>query len=387
MIKNSFFLSSMFVYINTLGYILHVIISRILGPEKYGEFMVIYSFMLAIGFLSTVYPNLTIKMVIEDGNIRYDIFRFIRLTSVGIGFLLWVFILINSEFLANFLRIEKEYLLIIPFIWFLIFLNSVEKGFLQAKERFGMYSLINSFELTIRFFLVLFFLYLGYEIWGIMFATLSALLISFILLLLINKNLFGNIKPISFKKFSITVLTTIPTGLFIYADDIFIRRIFDSKTAGLYASASIVGKAFTWFCITIFSVYFIKIVKDSTAYKNLVFRYFVFILSVSLLTEILILTFGKEIFTFLFGYKFINAFDYLKVYIPSNIPLILSVAIITANISIEKLTKYVYLHLFCYYAGFLVFDFITPYHYLLYIFLLNSIFLSIYCFKIFKNFS
>ncbi|MCX7760582.1 MAG: oligosaccharide flippase family protein [Hydrogenothermaceae bacterium] len=385
MIRNSFLLAIMFFYVNILGYVFHIVVSRAFGPEKYGEFMVIYSFMLSIGFISVIYPNLTIKMVIENGKIRYDIFRFIRLISIILGVILLVLTLLNIELLADFLNVKKEHLFIVPFIWLLIFMTSAEKGFLQAVEKFGLYSAINSFELTNRFLVALIFIYLGYEILGVLFATFLALLSTLIILISINKNLVGNISFISFKKVISTALASVPTGLFIYADDIFIKRIFDPKTAGLYASASVVGKAFTWFCITIFSAFFVRIIKDFNNYRKTILSYFAFILIIFLITELLILTIGEKIFIFLFGPNFQDAFSYLKVYIPLNIPLILTVTLITANIGLEKITKYVYLHLLTYYFGFLILNFPTPYEYLLYIFLINSGYLFIYLFKIFRN--
>ena len=71
----------MFFYVNILGYIFHFIVSRKLGPELYGEFMVLYSLMLTVGFLSNIYPTLTIKAVLENKEQKYEILRFIRMIA------------------------------------------------------------------------------------------------------------------------------------------------------------------------------------------------------------------------------------------------------------------------------------------------------------------
>lgn len=378
MVKNSLYISMMFIYINLLGYILHIIIARSLGPEYYGEFMVIYSFMLSIGFLSSVYPSLTIKMVIKDNTIKDGILRFLRMFSAFSGLVFFSIATLFSNQISDFLKVHRMYIFIVGFVWFFVFISSVEKGFIQAQERFGFYSLINSIELTLRFVFAITFLYVGYKIGGVLFSTLLSLMIISIVLYIKNGYIRGEYEFIDLKTILRTFLTAIPSGLFIYADDIFIKRVFDQKLAGLYASASVVGKAFIWFCITIFSMFFVKIIKDIKSYKNILFNYLVYTFILFAVVESLILLIGKPVFILLFGNSFYEALSIFYVYIPFNLPLIFVVVMIATNIALEILTKYVYIHLLIYYLGFIFIKFSSVYDYLLYIFSVNFLFFLIY---------
>lgn len=373
----------MLVYINLLGYILHILIARQLGPELYGEFMVVYSFMLSIGFLSSVYSSITIKSVIVSESFRYDILRFIRRLSIISGLFMLLVAIFISKPISEFLKVEQKFIVMIGFVWLFVFISSVEKGFLQAKEKFGVYSIINSMELTIRFLLAIVLLYAGYGIFGLISSNLISITLITLILYIINGNIKGNISKIDFRDSISLVLTAFPSGVFIYADDLFIRRVFDPSTAGVYASASIVGKAFVWFCITIFSVFFIKIIKDIHKYKVILIKYIIFVVIATIFVEIGILLFGKHMFSYILGESFKNSAEFLALYIPATLPMIISVAIFSTNIGIQKLTKIIYIHITTYLVGFIILNFNNPYIYILYIFLVNMIFILIYVYMLF----
>lgn len=384
MLKSSIFISVMYLYINILGYILHIFIARILGPERYGEFMVVYSFMLSVGFLAYSYSNLTIKAVIGKEGIKYDLLRFMRIVSGITGLIFFFIVVVFSTFISDFLKIKQEYLIMVGVVWIFIFLAAVEKSFLQALNKFGVYSLLNSLELTIRFILVIVILNLGYKIGGIILSSLLSLISVVLILYSINGHLVGIVSTLKFRNFLKLILITVPVGFFIYGDDIFIRRLFDEKTAGLYASVSILGKAFVWFCITIFSVFFVKIISEVRNYKKILGKYLIFLILISLFVELGILSIGKYLFVILFGKEFLEAFELLKIYIPLYMPLLVNILLITANVGVEAFTYMIYLHLFLYYTGFLVIPFNSYYDYLYYIFSINFFFMIIYLIRIFR---
>ncbi|MCS7215645.1 MAG: hypothetical protein RMI30_02930 [Thermodesulfovibrio sp.] len=89
-----------------------------------------------------------------------------------------------------------------------------------------------------------------------------------------NKNLFGKRASLSISNIIKTALYISPSGFFVYADDIFLRRLFDWHTAGLIASLSIVGKVFIWFFIAILGIYYPEFfrLKDSGKLKKLFFN-------------------------------------------------------------------------------------------------------------------
>ncbi|MCS7285199.1 MAG: hypothetical protein NZ527_05715, partial [Hydrogenobacter thermophilus] len=174
-----------------------------------------------------------------------------------------------------------------------------------------------------------------------------------------------------------------PVSLFIYADDLFIRRIFDPSTAGLYASVSVVGKAFIWLVMTLMGVFFPEFVKHRhNAYllKKLFLKSCLLIILLFLLAEFSVLIFGKKVFVLLFSSKFLPAFSLLPVYILCIMPLILALVFVFLLTALSRNLLLIYLHIFTYYAGFLILPFEDVNSYMLYIFLVNSSFALLYAF-------
>jgi Polysaccharide biosynthesis protein. len=352
----------------------HFIVSRKLGPELYGEFMVLYSLMLTVGFLSNIYPTLTIKAVLENKEQKYEILRFIRIIAGLTGLIFFIGLIISLPFVQSFLKITHEFaIIIVGLVWLVVFLSSVEKGFLQAQEKFKEYSFLNSFELTFRLIIAVFLIEIGLNIYGAVGSSFFAELLVLIIVLFINKNLFGKIKKIPIKDIFKTSLLSVPVGLFVYADDLFIKRVFDPTTAGLYASASILGKALIWFCMTLFSVIFVKLTEDKTNYRKYLLYSLGLFLAINLIAFVGTLILGKPIFLMLFGSKFLDAYQYLPFYILAIIPLIFNLTIFTSNITLERFKALVIVNLVLYYLGFILINFHNVYQYILYIFLFHFI--------------
>lgn len=376
MIKHFLYLSLMFFYINGIGYIFHFIISRKLGPEGYGEFMVLYSFMLIVGFFSNVYPTIAIKNILENKEEKLEVLRFLRIVAFITGLLFFSILSILSPYLKDFLHISNTFsIIIIALVSLLIFLENVEKGYLQAENRFGIYSFLNGLELTLRLLLAIIFVNLGFGIEGALSSSVFSMLFSLIILVYINKNIFGSVKKLSFKKMIKSFLLVSPSGFFVYADDIFIKRIFEPLIAGYFASASILGKAYIWFILTLFSVIFVKISEKKEKAVKYILYFFIFMVFSFGITEIILYFIGEKVFLLLFGEKYLQAYEILPFYIFSVLPLLLNLVIYYINISLEKAFFSVYVHLVFYYLGFAFIKFNSVYEYLAYIFIINAFFL------------
>ena len=183
-----------------------------------------------------------------------------------------------------------------------MFINAVEKGYQQANNKFGIFAFSSAFELTVRLIIAIILLYLGFYIWGAIFPSLFAIISTLIFLLFVNKNLFGKIKKISFKKIMTIAAYSSPSGFFVYMDDIFIKRIFSPEVAGYYASASILGKALMWFSLTLFSVYFPKMIasEEVKEFKHLCLNIIVLVIGIFIVSDIMVICLGKKIFLMLF---------------------------------------------------------------------------------------
>ncbi len=381
MLKNLSYVSIAFIYINLLGYIFHFYVSRHLSPEGYGEFMVLYSLMLTVGNFSGIFTVISIKTMSESEN-REAVLRYLRLFALIIGTIFMVAGVISSPFIKYFFKISYlPYIWIISLTWIFMFLVAAEKGYLQAKSHFGIFSFVNSFELTVRLLIAILLISSGCYIWGALFPSFFCLLSVFILLTIINKNFKGSIQKIPFKKLCKIAIYASPGGFFIYMDDIFIKRVFSPEMAGLYASASIIGKSLILFCMNLFSVFFPKLIEnvsDNKIFKKLIIKILFLIIAIFLLAEIFVLLWGKAIFLILFGEKFVNAFKILPIYIIAILPLTLSIIFMWIKTVEERNIYLIYLHLILYFGGFTIFNFTDIMSYLLYIFSFNTIFSLVY---------
>ena len=386
MLKNLSYVSISFIYVNILGYVFHFYVSRRLSPSGYGEFMVLYSLMLTVGNISTIFSIISVKTIVENFGNKFKVLRFFRITGLIVGLILTLAGIIFSPILKEFLRISYlPYIWVVALTWFLMFIIAVERGFLQANNNFGVYAFSSSFELTIRLIMAVILITSGFYIWGAIFPSLFALISVLIFLLFVNKNIFGKIKKIDFKKIVTVAAYASPSGFFVYLDDIFIKRIFSPETAGYYASASILGKALIWFSITLFSVFFPKIVgsENEKKFKELCLKAIGLVCMIFIFAEIMILIFGKKFFILLFGTKFEQGFKILPYYVIAVLPLTISTIFIGINTAKEKYLKIIYLQLISFLSGFLILPFGSIGNYLSYIFILNFIFVLIYSYFIF----
>ncbi len=386
MLKNISFVSLSFLYINILGYIFHFYVSRHLGPAAYGEFMVLYSLMLTVGNISSILGTVTVKAVIENSPYEIETLRFLRKVAFSIGTIITVGGILFSLLIKNFLHLTRtSYIWIISLCWLVMFNVATERGFLQAKERFGKYAFSTSLELTVRLLTAVIFLYLGCQVKGVIASSLVGLCVTFGYLILINDHLKGALKCVSFKKMMMIALFISPASFFVYADTLFIRRIFDNYTAGIFSSISILGKALIWFSITIFSVFFPRLVKlkqtNLQAFKRLAFKALALTTFLYFGTEISLKLTGKFFFKLLFGQQFMAGYPYLATYILNTLPLTLNIICINIFTAIQKNLLLIYAHLLLYYALLLKFG---PYfhnslsHYIFCIGLFNTFFLSLY---------
>ena len=392
MLKNLSYVSISFFYVNLLGYIFHFYVSRKLSPVGYGEFMVLYSLMLTVGNISNIFSIISVKTIVENFNDKEKILRFLRIFGLLIGGFITLTGIIISPLLKEFLKISYlPYIWVVSFCWLFMFIVAAERGYLQANDKFGIFAFSSAFELTVRLIIAIVLLYLGFYIWGAIFPSLFGIISVSIFLLFVNKNLFGKIKKISLKKIVTVAAYASPSGFFVYLDDIFIKRIFSPETAGYYASASILGKALIWFSITLFSVYFPKIIasKDIREFKKLCMNIIALIAGIFFISEFGIIFLGEKIFIILFGIKFQQGFAILPYYVISVLPLTISTIFIGINTAKEKYLSLIYLQLVLYLIGFIILKFDNVYSYISYIFILNFFFVLIYSyltfFKIDKN--
>lgn len=370
-----------FVYVNILGYVFHSVVSRSLGPIGFGEFMVLYSLMLTVGNITVLLGTVSIKTIIENYQNRFNFLSSLRLVGVVIGAVFAFSVCAFSSYLKDFLHVtEYYYFFIIALAWFGMALVAVERSFLQATGKFSLFAFSTALELTLRLIAALSAIYAGFKVGGVLFSTVVGVLAVLIILLKINGNFNNKRAQLNIKKMLTVALYASPIGFFIYADNIFIKRVFDEHTAGLYSAVSIVGKVLVWFILTILSVYFPKFVqaKNSAVFKKLVFS----LLGIVILSEVIAQTacflIGKPLFLLLFGAKFEPALNFLPLYFIAILPLLFSIVFISMAVALERYFYMIYMHLCLFYGGFIILPLRSISDYLAYIFCINAFFVLLY---------
>ncbi len=128
-----------------------------------------------------------------------------------------------------------------------IFLSSVGRGIMQGKKMFGRLGVSMIIEGIIKLVLGVFFVYLGWRVYGALLGPIIgafvAFIYTFIALAPIRKMQEKRISTPEIYKYSWPVFITTLTVLIFYNLDIIIANIvFDRDTVGLYAITSLIAK-------------------------------------------------------------------------------------------------------------------------------------------------
>ncbi|MFN3813425.1 MAG: oligosaccharide flippase family protein [Aquificaceae bacterium] len=378
-------MSLAYLYANLVGYIFHFLVSRKLGPQGYGEFMVLYSLMIsmgnAVGFLGVP----AVKLFV-DSKLSYEVLRYMRVLSLLIGLLTFAVCVFLSPFLTSFLKVSYVfYFWVIACVWIFQPLLIVERAYLQSFERFSVLSLSVVLEQTTRLIAVFIFLQSGLYVTGALLSSLMAMFTASAFVLWMNGNIKGEFKKIPLRGLLRTALYYSPSTPLMYADDLFIRRTFDPHTAGLYASVSLLGKVFLWLVLTLMGTLFPRMVhfkNEGKGLKPLVIKMILVILSLFLLAQAGFILVGKPLFLLLFSEKFLEAYSFLPLYLLSILPLSFVMVAIGVFTALGQMLTVLYIHLAIYYLGFSVLTFESIHTYMLYIFSINFVFTIIYFFQI-----
>ena len=116
-----------------LGFIIRIIYTRIVGPEIMGLYSLVmptYSLLITIATLAL--PTTVSKLVAEDKNNNLKIVSTATILIMLINFLVVIFMLATSKFIAlNLLKEERCYLLLIAMslTFPIISISSIVKGF------------------------------------------------------------------------------------------------------------------------------------------------------------------------------------------------------------------------------------------------------------------
>lgn len=265
------------LFANPLNFLFNLFMTRNLTVGDYG----ILASLMSLITLTTIPAGALLPTVIkfaasyfaknELDMVRGLFFKVSRLT-IPLGLLaLLIFTLFNRE-ISQFFRIEDTMLaLLVGVIVAFSFIGVPNQPILQAKLAFRFTTFISVFGTVLKLFVGLLLVYLGFSIWGAMWAVLLSYLIPYLLSFIQLRFLFkkGVHTPhISIKKLisygmpSTVALLSLTS--FTSTDIILVKHFFNNTDAGLYAGVSLIGRIVFFITAPIGTVMFPLIVQKYT---------------------------------------------------------------------------------------------------------------------------
>jgi len=295
-----------------------IIIARVLGPQGKG----IYSLAILLPMLIINFGNLGVGQasIFYIGKKKYplqDILANNILCSIYFGIAGSVAGLIISYFLGSalFPGVSTRYLFIasilIPFMFFINFINSILLGTQKIKE----YNFINILQSALAFILLLFFLLiLHYKVIGAIVATILSYLLVLIVLFHIIKKIIGiHIKKMNtaYLKDTFRYGSKVYIGNIIqflhYKIDIFLINLFLNPTSVGYYSISVSLAEKIWLISQSAGVVlFPKVSSETDQVRLKEFTPFIFrtVLVITFLAAIILLFVGRLLILLFYSSKF-----------------------------------------------------------------------------------
>lgn len=274
-LKNSFILIIGNMLAGFLGYVFHLIISRLLSISEYGDLQSLVSLISILAVPSAAISYFTIKHSSEfcahhDYIGNFDFYNWIRIK-------IYQFIAITSLFFVLFLPLLKNYLHLnssvnLLIIWLVVILNlmiAVKSGILNGWQDFKNLSLNSilaaGIKLIVGIILVSFFINISSALAGF----LAGSLFSFIFLKLIVKQKFkikreqktsatGFAGPKIKTEIKKIILPILFFSLLIASlnsiDMLMAKNLLDAQSAGYYGAFNILGKIIFWASSSIIAV-------------------------------------------------------------------------------------------------------------------------------------
>ena len=260
---------------NALNYIYQIYMGRALGPEEYGVFGALFAIFYMLAIVSNTLGTSTTSFVANLAAENRKIGSFLRgafkrMILTGLIFSFAFFLTRNN--IASFLKMPNaEPVVVLAFILFLAWIMPITGGTLRGLKRFYALGSITVSSTFFKLISAIALVALGYGVTGALLgAAIGSLVAIFISLYLIAPYLKqsshdSNFNFSAFYSYSAPVLLamfcfSVPSNL----DVILAKYFFSAHVAGLYTSASVLGKIVFFFPSAIYAVMFPMIAERHT---------------------------------------------------------------------------------------------------------------------------
>jgi len=234
-----------------LNYFFHVFSGRLLSPADYGVLESFFALLYILSVFTGAISLASVRMIgaLKDSQVRNGI-RALEKKIIALAPIFSVGFLIVSPLLVRFLHVKMPlFYITLAVLFFLGFWGSVYGGAFSSRLRFEAAAGVGVFQSAIKLALVVGLLLLGWQLKGVF----LGMILSSALGLLFAFWMIGKFWPRTmdlhlrlpgFWHFSFLALGLNFLATSLYSTDILlVKHFFSSSAAGLYASASVSGKA------------------------------------------------------------------------------------------------------------------------------------------------
>lgn len=279
LIKNSSVVLAGTLVANIANYLFNLLLARQLGPADYGILVSLFALAALATTPAAAITPVAVKYVADFRQTGYRVLRSFwgyltaRIIILGLFFLLAA-LLLNSV-IARFLNITNPGLVFMIMIFSAImFLATINRGFLQGLERFSQFSWNMALEAVVKLIIGVGLAYLGWRVFGallgpILGITFAYLLSTYNLRLIIRSPAQKSFTPRGLKKYSLYSLGVVVfSTLLINSDVILVKHFFPSYEAGLFGSLSTAAKILLFLSAPIVTTMFPMIANLVAAGKS-----------------------------------------------------------------------------------------------------------------------
>jgi len=239
-----------------LGYIFHIIMGRMLSVAEYGTFTALMAVMLLTGApLSTLSMLVSRKVsayrLIQFKDHRSYLFFSIIKKILLISMVLIVTLLFFSEPFQRFLTIDKyEYYYLLIAMLVIAFPQSINNAYLQGLQFFKWLSVSGVLSTLLKIVVSVLLVYAGFGVsgalGGVVISSVGVLILTCWVLRPFLGKVNGDYKDIarlSYKRALPVFLANVAFVAMTQIDMVMVKYFFSDQDVGLYAAASILGKA------------------------------------------------------------------------------------------------------------------------------------------------
>ena len=303
-LKHELITGSIYVFIggtisSLLAFFLNIYFARSLTYQEYGTFSALLSMVTLLTIpsasLSAIIARYATMFFARNENARAGAFYFKSFKALLIfSISLNIVFLLLFPFISEFLKINQLGLIILVAISVAIFyLATLNMSFIQSLLKFKLLGLIHTLASVGKLISGVVLVFLGFNVYGALLATLAFSLIDFVLSIIPlrkvikNRGKDVNIGTRNFTKYAIpTTIAIFSLSSFISSDVLLVKHYFTPAEAGLYGGLALVGRVVFYFTGPIVVAMFPLIVKKHSTgekYKNLFYMSLLLVIGSSLL--------------------------------------------------------------------------------------------------------